>query len=143
IGVLRPLIETKNVKQAFRHAVLIDIDNHINRIAKKEPALSRSLHQIGDVIPPGDIAGPNHTRNEKKDALHPMRAQDRESYLVVVQVAVVEGDQDPATADLLIDRAVDKGERLFQIDQRDVTLQAGNLFTQLLRGRRAYTRGEG
>ena len=72
-----------------------------------------------------------------------MRAQDRESHLVVVKVAIVESYQHSATSGRLIDRAVDKSHCLLERHQRDVALQVGYLIVEPIFGRRENTWVEG
>ena len=103
---------------------------------KSEGAPARGLHQVGDMIPPGNLAGANHPGGKKEDALHAMGAQDGIGDGVVVQVPIVEGDQHAAAGGLFFESAVDEGQRLFQSDRRNTALQIGNLVAELFRGRR-------
>ena len=47
---------------------------------------------------------------EKENALDAVRAQDRESVLVVIKVAVVKGNQNPASGSFVFAGAVGKRE---------------------------------
>ena len=61
-----------------------------------------------------------------------MRAQNGKSNFVVVQVAIVESYQYPATAGFFLDRTVDKCQSFFKSYQRVIALQVGNLFVELV-----------
>ena len=65
-----------------------------------------------------------------------MRAQNGKSNFVVVQVAIVESYQYPATAGFFLDRTVDKCQSFFKSYQRVIALQVGNLFVELVARRR-------
>jgi len=56
--------------------VAIDIYRETGPVAEKEGAPSRGLHQISNMIPPGNLAGANHPGGKKEDALHAMGTQD-------------------------------------------------------------------
>jgi hypothetical protein len=141
--VLRRLVTVEDALEAFRQAVLIGIYVQADWVGKREPAPLRSLHNIGNVISPGDVVGPNNARTKKENALYPMRAKNGKSNFVVVRVAIVESYQYPATAGFFLDRAVDKFQSFFKSYERVITLQVGNLFVELVARRRENAGIEG
>ena len=67
-----------------------------------------------------------------------MRAEGWEGQFVIIQAAVVDSYQRSGTASagLFIERAIDKSPCRFESHQRGLALQVGNLFVQLVAGRR-------
>ena len=135
IGILRLLKQTQHRPQALRHAVLVNVDVKVGWVVERKSASSSRLHQIGNVVPPRHVGGPNHACRKKEDALHVVGAKNRKSNLIVVQVSVVERDQYAAAVPPFLYGALHKGQRLFQRYQRNLPLQAGNLIVEFVGSR--------